>query len=134
TIWLALDPTFGPRQLALGTPLLGYHYLCALVFGYCTGYFLLFAATGTTGANEVRATGAPRGWERFRSEFKSCAPRLAAGAGIVLAFALPVMLAAKNLPQILTTNGPWLRIFARQLYADLPPGKSVVLSDSTAEL
>jgi len=106
TIWLALDPTFGPRHLELGTPLLGYYYLCALVFGYCTGYFLLF---GVRGADEVRAGSSVRSRRLFRFKIQSWAPRLAAWAGIVLASALPTVLVGKNLRQILTTNGPWLR-------------------------
>ena len=39
SLWLALDPTFSPRHLGLGTPMLVYYYLSALVCGYCGGYF-----------------------------------------------------------------------------------------------
>jgi tetratricopeptide (TPR) repeat protein len=130
-IWLALDPTFGPRQLAQGTPLLGYYYLYALVFGYCTGHFLLF---GSSLPYEARGTNARRQSDWLRRTIHSRAPHLAASAGVLLACALPLILAAKNLPEILTTNGRWLRMLARHFYSDLPVGKSVVLSDSTAEL
>jgi tetratricopeptide (TPR) repeat protein len=131
TFWLALDPTFGPRHLELGTPLLGYYYLCALVFGYCAGYFLVF---GARRASEVPGIGPGRLWGRIYAALQSRAPRLAVGAGIMLACALPALLAGKNLHQILTTNGPFLRTSVRQIYTDLPAGKSVVLSDSTPEL
>src|SRR5262249_9163014 len=42
SLWLAFDPTFSPRHLAIGTSMLTFYYLSALVFGYCAGYFLLF--------------------------------------------------------------------------------------------
>jgi len=43
----ALDrpgPDLQPAQLALGTPMLTYYYLSAVVFGYCAGYFLMFGS------------------------------------------------------------------------------------------
>ena len=41
SLWLALDPSFSPRNLGLGTSMLTYYYSLSLVFGYCAGYFLL---------------------------------------------------------------------------------------------
>ena len=130
-LWIGLDPTFSPRHLAFGTPLLSYYYLCALVFGYCAGYFLLFGSHRT---REPRDSSSARGRKRMRPGPQFRAPRSVAVVGIGAACALALVLAARNLSQILTTNGPWLRSFARQLYTDLPAGRSVVLSDSTAEL
>src|SRR5439155_24588364 len=56
------------------------------------------------------------------------------GTVLAMVCALPLALLSRNLGQILATNGPSLRRFARDLYADLPTGKSIVLSDEPAEL
>ena len=111
-IWIALDPVFSPRHLGLGTPMLTYYYICALVFGHCAGYFLLLQPGGN------------RKW-------LSKAP---AAAGWVLLAALPLALACRNLEPIHTTNGPGLRNLAGQLYSDLPSGRCVVLSEDPRQL
>jgi len=117
SVWLALDPTFSPRHLHLGTPMLSYYYLSALVFGYCAGYFLLFslgpAGTGWTG--------------NFRR-------RLIPATAFCLVCCLPLLLLWKNLGAITTTNGPVLQTFANDLHSDLPGGSSVALSDEPVEL
>src|SRR5437773_7357053 len=59
--WLALDPSFSPRRLGLGTPLLTYYYTYALVFGYCAGYFLLFGSGKVARAYEDLAGDVPTG-------------------------------------------------------------------------
>ena len=51
------------------------------------------------------------------------------GIAITLLCAVPFLLMGRNLNQVRQTNGPSLRQFARTLYTNLPPGKSVVLSD-----
>ena len=111
-VWMALDPSFSPRHLGLGTPMLTYYYTVAIVAGYCAGHFLLM------GTGEVR-------------------PGLARGAGAVvylLVFSLPLAMVWRNWGQIATTNGPELRQFVRNLYDDLPAGKSVALSDDPREV
>ncbi len=131
SLWLALDPAFSPRHLELGMPLLSYYYLCALVFGYCAGYFLVFGSRGAV----ATANSAPQQWwNRIRLGPRLRAPFLAAVLGLGVASALALALVARNVSQMFTTNGPWLHSFARQLYTDLPAGQSVVLSESTAEL
>jgi tetratricopeptide (TPR) repeat protein len=113
-LWLALDPVFSPRNLALGTAMLTCYYLSALVAGYCAGYFLLFG-DATAGAQ--------------KRPFK-----LPVALVYVLLIALPLALAWRNLGQIRFTNGPAVRHFTQQLYSDLPAGKSVVLSDDSVQL
>jgi tetratricopeptide (TPR) repeat protein len=112
TLWLSFDPSFSPRHLALGVPMLIYYYLSALVAGFCAGYLL-----------QVATADAP----------KSIA-RLIPAATSILAVALPLLLISRNLGHIRLTNGPSLHQFAREMYADLPDGKSVVLGNDFAQL
>ncbi|HZL42793.1 MAG TPA: tetratricopeptide repeat protein [Verrucomicrobiae bacterium] len=112
SLWLALDPSFSPRHLRLGAPMLTYYYLSALVFGYCVGYFLLFDVSRL-------------------SKMLAGAPAL---AGCILVVVLPAALVWRNLGQVQITNGPALHVFARQLYDDVPKGKSVVLSEDGMQL
>jgi tetratricopeptide (TPR) repeat protein len=128
SLWLALDPTFSPRHLSLGTPLLAFYYLAALVFGYCAGYFLLFGSN----ARELAADGSMAGFLAARRAILQ--GKLAVAVAWALIGGLPLVLVWKNLPHIRLTNGPALREFARQLYADLPAGNSVVLSEETRQL
>ena len=111
-LWIGLDPAFSPRHRGLGLPMLSFYYLSALVAGYCAGYFLLFGSGRTRGF----------------------LPKLAVAAVYLLIGALPLALARRNLGQIRATNGPAVREFAAQLYADLPAGKSVVLSEDSTQL
>jgi len=127
SLWIALDPTFSPRNLGLGTAMLTYYYLSALVFGYCAGYFLLFSSQSPAPSYPER----PRAiFARLSQEIR--AP-LVVGTAITLVCAMPFILTWRNLSPIRKTNGPSLRQFATQLYTDLPPGKSVVLSNDPAE-
>jgi tetratricopeptide (TPR) repeat protein len=112
TLWLSFDPSFSPRHLALGMPMLSYYYLSALVAGYCAGYLL-----------QVAIASAP----------KSIA-RLIPAASCIVAVALPLLLISRNLGQIRLTNGPSLHQFAREMYADLLNGNSVVLGNDFAQL
>ena len=125
SLWIALDPTFGPRNLGLGTAMLTYYYLSALAFGYCAGYFLLFASQTRAHPEGPRAN-----FGRWPQGIR--AP-LVVSTAITLFCALPFLLLWRNLSQIRATNGPSLRQFAKILYADLPSSKSVVLSDDPAE-
>jgi tetratricopeptide (TPR) repeat protein len=111
-LWLSFDPAFSPRRLSLGIPMLSYYYLSAMVAGYCAGYFLRIAKEDAA---------------KFFTKFLPatiCA----------LATALPLLLILRNLRQIRLTNGPSLHQFAREMYADLPGGKSVVLGNDFAQL
>ena len=113
SLWIALDPGFSPRHLGLRAPMLTFYYVSALALGYCAGYLLLIGSGNATAPRFARA------------------PACAVGA---LMAAVPLALLARNLDSILTTNGPALHEFARQLYADLPPGKCVVLSEDARQL
>ncbi len=111
-LWLSFDPTFSPRHLAAGVPMLTYHYLCAIMVGYCADYFL-----------RIGGEDAPK---RLAN--------IVTVAICALAIGMPVLLAFRNLGGILVTNGPSVHQFARELYDDLPPGKSVVLGNDLAQL
>jgi tetratricopeptide (TPR) repeat protein len=111
-LWLAFDPPLSPRHLSLGVPMLSYYYLLALVAGYCTGFFLRVATEDAS---------------KFAAKFLPTAI-------CIIAAALPLLLISRNLGQIRLTNGPSLHQFARELYADLPDGKSVVLGTDFAQL
>jgi tetratricopeptide (TPR) repeat protein len=112
SLWTGLDPAFSPRHLMPGMPLLTCYYISALVFGYCTGYFLLLEAG-------------------HLPQWVSRLPRIAVG---LLVCVLPALLLWRNMNQLNITNGPELREFARQMYSDLPPAKSVVLSEDAVQL
>lgn len=111
-LWLVFTPAITPRQFEIKSPLLVYHYMWAMVAGYCVGYLLLFgAARGSRRAVK---------WPKF--------------AAMTLLVLVPVGLVWKNFGDIHLTNGRALREFARQLYDDLPAGKSTVLSDELRPL
>ncbi len=59
-LWIGLDPTFSPRHLGLGPPMLTYYYLSAMVAGYCAGYFLLMGSSAME-AERAKAIKPPRG-------------------------------------------------------------------------
>jgi tetratricopeptide (TPR) repeat protein len=92
--------------------MLSYYYLSAIIAGYCAAYFLRM--------DTKRAS-------------KSVA-KFAPSAICAFAIALPLLLASRNLGQILLTNGPSLHQFAWELFADVPNGKSVVLGNDLVQL
>jgi tetratricopeptide (TPR) repeat protein len=112
TLWLSFDPIFSPRHLGVGVPMLTYYYLAAIMAGYCAGYFL-----------RIGQEGASKAFAKFAS-----------GTICTLAVVLPLLLTARNLGQILLTNGPSIHQFARELYEDLPGGKSVVFGNDFVQL
>ena len=93
SLWLAFDPTFSPRHLAIGPSMLTYYYLSSLVFGYCAGYFLVFGLK----ASEAQS---PNSVRFCRS--------LIVKSLYSLIFVLPCLLASRNLDQVRTTNGTLL--------------------------
>src|SRR5436190_11331733 len=131
SFWIALDPTFSPRNLDLGTPMLTFYYLSALVFGYCSGYFLLFNSL-VSDMPQKPATFAA--WRKLRERVETFVRRFIPVMGVGLVCILPLLLVWRNFAQIRETNSPLLREFARDLYSDLPSGRSVVLSDDPVEL
>ena len=112
--WIALDPGFSPRNLNLGTPMLGYYYLWTLAAGFCAGHFLIFGATGAQNPQTSR--------------------RPALNFGLILLCVVSAVLLWRNLGPIRSANGPRLRAFARQMCDDLPAGQSVALSDDPQSL
>ncbi len=133
-LWIGLDPTFSPRHLGLGTPMLTYYYLSAMVAAYCAGYFLLM---GSSAVEQERAKAVKPPRALVASDPQAAERRLgrlAAATVWVVLGVLPVALLWRNSGQISATNGPAVREFARQLCADLPAGRSVVLSEDPRQL
>jgi tetratricopeptide (TPR) repeat protein len=132
SLWIALDPTFSPRNLDLGTSMLTFYYLSAMMFGYCCGYFLLFGSQARESAQQHSMSS--RAWSKFQVGLEKFVQRFVPIAAVCFLLVLPALLLWRNLGQVLETNGPLLRKYVRELYADLPPGTSVVLSDDPIEL
>lgn len=121
-LWVALDPEqFGPRHLLPQLPLLTFYYLGALSIGYFAGYFLL-----VFGAK-------PAGRPRPMASYRPMVNVAVVGGVWVLAVVTPILLLARNLPQIQLTNGPQLNQYARSLAGSLPNG-AVVLCDDFSRL
>jgi tetratricopeptide (TPR) repeat protein len=133
-LWIGLDPTFSPRHLGLGTPMLTYYYLSAMVAAYCAGYFLLMGSSAVEGEREKAVKPPPGLLMSDPQAAERRLGRLAAATVWVVLGVLPVALLWRNFGQIRTTNGPAVREFARQLCADLPAGKLVVLSEDPRQL
>jgi tetratricopeptide (TPR) repeat protein len=106
-LWLSWQPVFTPYQTRLTPPPLVYAYSWAVVAGYTLAYLLVFSMR--------RGSRSPARWPRW----------LAVG----LFGMLPAVLLGKNWSDLRLTNGGALQEFARQLSADFPPAKLVVLSD-----
>lgn len=126
-LWVALDPQFGPRHYQpvlanYGILLLPFSYLGALSIGYFTGYYLL--VFGVT----------PSGRQRFRKTYPPFVNHIVVFVVYALAVIAPVLLLARNFPQIRITNGPQLRDFAWLVADKLPPKGSIVLSDDPRRL
>jgi tetratricopeptide (TPR) repeat protein len=119
-LWVALDPPFSPRQVFGFLPFLPLYYLGALSVGYFSGYLLLVFGV-RPGVTRQRPT-------------QSGGPWLAYGVNtliLLLAIALPLVLVARNLPQLQTNRsvaGAFDTYFARVQEA-LPPAGAVVLAD-----
>jgi len=112
SLWIALNPAFVPQRMDLGMPMLAFYYVWALATGYCAGYFLLFKAS-----------------QPPRQPAKLPVYALALLMGTML-----LVLPWKNLFELRSTNSPAVHELARQLYQDLPEGKSVVLSEDSIQL
>lgn len=112
SLWMAFDPGFSPRHLGFGTSMLTFYFVSALMAGYCAGYFLVLNVRGDVKRSNRAST---------------------TTAWIILC-ALPVALVWRNLAQVRMTNSPALHQFAKELYADLPTGQSVVLSEDARPL
>jgi tetratricopeptide (TPR) repeat protein len=128
-LWMALDPNFGLRHSGWAGPMLSFYYLCALAAGYCGGYFLLFG-------KELERTSPGAQQSRALPLHTACWDRGALSSWIasVSLCLLALVLAWRNLGQVRLTNGPALHEYARQLYEDLPAGKSVALSEDRLQL
>lgn len=119
-LWVALDPhSFGPRQLLEGKiPGLTLYYLTALSIGYYIGYFLL--VFGTKPAGRPRSTAA---WVPL-------VYRAVLAVALALCVLAPVLLLARNVPQIRITNGRLLRQTVNLMTEQLPSQGSILLSDN----
>lgn len=120
-LWVALDPPFGPRRLLPYSPFLTFLYLGALSVGYYSGYFLLVFGTRSS-----RTRQRPRSLERWFN-------RLVTAAVWLLAVAAPVVLVAKNLPQVrlYQSTVQVLNRYFTSIARMLPPQGAVLLSDNS---
>ncbi|HEV2211419.1 MAG TPA: tetratricopeptide repeat protein [Verrucomicrobiae bacterium] len=117
-VWVALDPSgFGPRNSLTGLPGLTLYFLGALSIGYLGGYFLLVFGS------------APVGRPRPMPAWRPYVNQGVLACVTVVGIAAPVLLLARNLPQILFTNGATLRQCASLLTKNLPAKGAVVLAD-----
>lgn len=122
-LWVTLDPSFSPRQILPGAPLLPFYYLAALAVGYLSGYFLLVFG--------------PRPLSRARVVITY--PGFVAPAVKTIVWGLAVLtvygLVARNWPAIRISNGPMLKQYAALTAEPLLPLKgAVLLSDDPRRL
>ena len=118
-IWVALDPSFSPRNKGYWVPCLTLSYLGALSVGYFAGYFLLIFG----GPSAHRASW----WLRLT---RRCVTTVL----WLLVLVVPALLVWRNLPQMRVTNGPMLRQYSLSQAQALPAGKTLVLSDDPRQL
>jgi tetratricopeptide (TPR) repeat protein len=126
-VWIALDPQISPRNY-VGLPALPLCYLGTLAIGYFSGYFLLLFG----GAKPMLHARALAGYPIALNV-------MVTGLIWVLFFAASGLLIHRNLPQIFTTNGKFLRPSLLREYADLlakdlPRDRAVILSDDPGRL
>jgi tetratricopeptide (TPR) repeat protein len=125
--YVAFDPEFSPRQLTgrFGYPLLSFYYLGALSMGYFSGYFLL-----------VFGPGRVKSWQRGAG-LRLLLNRALVAVVLLGAVAMPVALAARNLPEVRQSTRPHLSRFgevaAQVLKESARPG-ALVLSDDFLRL
>ncbi len=122
-LWVALDPTFSPRNYA-GLPGLPLYYLGALSVGYFAGYFLLIFGGAQPRLGRAYAV----------QSYPPALNALVTYSVWILLFLMPATLLYRNLPQIRTTNGTMLRNYAELMARDVPASGSVVLSDDPFRL
>jgi tetratricopeptide (TPR) repeat protein len=123
-VWLAFDPTIGPRQIlqnqfGLSLPLLTFDYLNALGAGFLAGNLLLLAR----GAIHRRRSPAGIQW------WQQATPFAAGSLGLIIAG-----LVAINAPAILHLNFHPLQRFGELAAESLPAGHGVMLSDQPQKL
>lgn len=126
-LWVCLDPQFSPRHYQpylgeYGILLLPFYYLGALSVGYFVGYFLL--VFGVT----------PSGRQRYRKTYPAIVNYSVVAIVWALAVVTPVLLLARNIPQIRVTNGPQLREYTDLMAQNLPARNGVLLSDDPGRL
>jgi tetratricopeptide (TPR) repeat protein len=120
-VWVAFDPPFSPRNKGFGVPFLTFYYLGALSVGYCSGYFLLLFR----GKSDRR--------RRLPPPVRLINTAVI-GAVWLLLLLVPVVLIARNLPQIRTTNGALLKQMAALMADPLPAQRTVLVSDDARRL
>ncbi len=121
-IFVAFDPKFSPRELGLGVPFLTFYYLGALAVGYYSGYALL-----------VFRDPPRKSWRRENVLWKILNP-VVRGVVLIAMVAVPVALAARNLPRVRANNGSVLKEYVGQLAQSLPPSPAYLLSEDPYQL
>jgi tetratricopeptide (TPR) repeat protein len=119
-LWVSLDPPFSPRELAGFLPYLPLYYLGALSIGYFSGYLLL-------------VFGVYRASSRQRPPMLGRWPgRFITACVWATAIVVPLILVAKNLPQVQTGRAVAAasdRYFSR-VERSLPANGTVILADN----
>ena len=118
-VWVALDPSFSPRNKHYWMPCLTLAYLGALSVGYFSGYFLLLFGGRVPARTHILI--------RLGRQLVTTA------IGFLL-FGVPALLLWRNLPQMRLTNGPMLAQYAAAQAQALPAGKGLILSDDPLRL
>ena len=123
-LWMALDPTFGPRQVLGGVPGLPLFYLGALSIGYFVGYFLL--VFGKRPVKQRQRTPALVHW-------LNCA---VIAVVLLLMTGVSGLLAVNNSVRIANgrKNAAAANDYFTRIAKALPPQKAVVLSDDAGML
>jgi tetratricopeptide (TPR) repeat protein len=128
-LWLAFDPTIGPRQIVLqqfglSLPLLSFDYLNALGAGFLAGNLLLAVQPVS---RHRRRSGL--WWQTRLWLGRVTAPTLVVVSGLVTAG-----LIARNAPAMTLANRHPLQSFGDLALRSLPAGGGVVLSDDPQRL
>lgn len=123
-VWLAFNPNFGPRQIAVqqihvGLPMLTFDYLNALCVGFLAGNFLLIPRR----EESLRRQNPGRRLARFL--------KLATAPLLITLLAVMVLgLGMRNLPAIVLVNRQPLVQFGEFALHNLPPGGGIAVSDN----
>jgi tetratricopeptide (TPR) repeat protein len=123
-LWVCLDPPFSPRRLVYGAiPYLTLYYIGALCVGYFSGYLLLVFGVRPARSSQRKRRSSP--W----------VGAIVVACVWVLAVLTPVILIARNLPQLRAGQAiaaAYDRYFWRTAQS-LPQQSSVLLADSGEE-
>jgi tetratricopeptide (TPR) repeat protein len=134
-IWLAFDPSLGPRrllarQINVTLPLLSFDYLNALAIGFIAGDLLLMLQP----RDRVRPHTHVKRRRTFKGLLVKCLQQAATPVLTALLVVVVLGLGARNLPAITLANSQPLAQFGELELASLPPGGGIVVGDFPEKL